>query len=140
LGTVTFDKVYTADQGGPEASAALAAQRINEVMLDKWRSVRIKMAAEVRARAEAQRAAQAAAASQSIPVTVPFGDAGQWNGIRQRVLATPGIIGVDVTTFASNGAVIRLMFDTSAAEVQNAFLASGLKLQQVSGVWVLRHN
>ena len=37
LGTVTFDKIYLAEDGTVESSLALAAQRFHGVMIDKWR-------------------------------------------------------------------------------------------------------
>ena len=45
-----------------------------------------------------------------MPVAVPFSGIHQWNGIRARLLSTPGVIGVDVSTIAENGAVIRLAY------------------------------
>jgi hypothetical protein len=142
LGKVTFDKVYTADEGSIEASAALAAKRFHGVMLDKWRQVRLKMAAEARARAEAERAAQEAAAAQQGPravsIAVPFKSPIQWNTIRGRLMGTPGVVGVDVSTISGNGAIIRLSYVSSLENLQGALAGSGLRLQQVGGKWVLQ--
>src|SRR5437773_1160459 len=85
LGRINFDKIYTADDGTPESAAATAAKRFDEVMLEKWRSVRIKMAADARARAEAEQ--QTRRAATSLPVAVPFSGIYQWNGIRAKLLA-----------------------------------------------------
>src|SRR5262245_5326515 len=68
LGRINFDKTYTAEDGTAEAAAAIAARRFDEVMLEKWRSVKIKMAADARARAEAQQ--QAARPSMSLAIAV----------------------------------------------------------------------
>jgi hypothetical protein len=136
LGRVNFDKIYTAEDGTPEGAAAAAAKRFDEVMLEKWRSVQIKMAAEARARAEAQQ--QANSASSSMAVAVPFAGIHQWNGIRARLLATPGVIGVDVSTIADNGAVIQLAFLDSVQVLQSALSGSGLRLIQSRGTWVLQ--
>jgi hypothetical protein len=136
LGRVNFDKIYTAEDGTPEGAAAAAAKRFDEVMLEKWRSVQIKMAAEARARAEAQQ--QANSASSSMAVAVPFAGIHQWNGIRARLLATPGVIGVDVSTIADNGAVIQLAFLDSVQALQSALSGSGLRLIQSRGTWVLQ--
>jgi Uncharacterized protein conserved in bacteria (DUF2066) len=136
LGRINFDKIYTADDGTPESAAATAAKRFDDVMLEKWRSVRIKMAAEARARAEAEQ--QTRRAATSLPVAVPFSGIHQWNGIRARLLATPGVIGVDVSTIADNGAVIQLAFLDSVQDLQSALSGSGLRLVQSRGTWVLQ--
>ena len=136
LGRINFDKIYTADDGTPESAAATAAKRFDEVMLEKWRSVRIKMAADARARAEAEQ--QTRRAATSLPVAVPFSGIYQWNGIRAKLLATPGVIGVDVSTIADNGAVIQLAFLDSVQDLQSALSGSGLRLVQSRGTWVLQ--
>jgi hypothetical protein len=136
LGRINFDKTYTSEDGGLESAAAVAARRFDEVMLEKWRSVKIKMAAEARARAEAER--QATHSSASLAVAVPFSGIHQWNGIRARLLATPGVIGVDVSTIAQNGAVIRLAFLDSVETLQSALSGSGLRLVRAGGTWVLQ--
>lgn len=136
LGKINFDKVYTAEDGTLETAAAAAARRFDDVMLEKWRSVRLKVAAEARARAEAEQ--QTTRASRSMPVAVPFSGIYQWNGIRARLLATPGVVGVDVSTIAENGAVIQLAFVDSVQDLQQALSGSGLRLVQASGTWVLQ--
>lgn len=136
LGHINFDKTYTAEDGTPEGAAAAAARRFDEVMLEKWRSVKIKMAADARARAEAEQ--QAARPSSSLAVAVPFSGIHQWNGIRARLLQTPGVIGVDVSTIAENGAVIQLAFMDSVETLQSALSGSGLKLVRAGGTWVLQ--
>jgi hypothetical protein len=140
LGKVSFDNVFQATEGGTEASAAEAARKFHGNLLETWRSEKIKMAADARAEADAQRAAQAAAAAQYIPVAVPFKSADEWNAIRQRILSTDGVVGVDVSTFATNGAMVRVMFGTSLAELQNSLMASQLKLEKKRGMWVLQPN
>jgi hypothetical protein len=136
LGRVNFDKTYSAEDGSLESAAAAAARRFDDVMLEKWRSVRIKMAAEARAQAEAEQ--QVARASSSLAVAVPFSGIHQWNGIRARLLATPGVIGVDVSTIAENGAVIQLAFVDSLDTLQSALSGSGLRLVHAGGTWVLQ--
>lgn len=136
LGRINFDKVYTAEDGTLEGAAAAAAKRFDDVMLEKWRSVRIKVAADARARAEAER--QTSRAASSMAVAVPFSGIYQWNGIRARLLATPGVLGVDVSTIAENGAVIQLAFADSVQDLQSALSGSGLRLVQSRGTWVLQ--
>lgn len=136
LGKINFDKTYTAEDGTLEAAAAAAARRFDDVMLEKWRSVRLKVAAEAKARAEAEQ--QETRASRSMPVAVPFSGIYQWNGIRARLIATPGVVGVDVSTIAENGAVIQLAFVDSVQDLQQALSGSGLRLVQAGGTWVLQ--
>jgi hypothetical protein len=136
LGKINFDKVYTAEDGTLETAAAAAARRFDDVMLEKWRSVRLKVAAEAQARAAAEQ--QESRASRSMPVAVPFSGIYQWNGIRARLMATPGVVGVDVSTIAENGAVIQLAFVDSVQDLQQALSGSGLRLVQAGGTWVLQ--
>ena len=136
LGHINFDKIYTSEDGKLETAAATAAQRFDDVMLEKWRSAKIKMAAEAKARAEAEQ--QAARASMSLAVAVPFSGIHQWNGIRARLLSTPGVIGVDVSTIAENGAVIQLAFFDSVETLQSALSGSGFRLVRAGGTWVLQ--
>jgi hypothetical protein len=131
LGKITFDKVYTADDGRVESSAALAAQRFHQVMAEKWKSDKQKAAAAAAAKAQASR-------SGSIPVAVPFTSPSQWNSLRSRILSTPGVIGVDVTSLAADGAVIRLMFVGDVRAMQNSIQATGLALNQIGGTWVIQ--
>jgi hypothetical protein len=105
-------------------------------MLEKWRSVKIRMAAEAHARAEAER--EASRASASLAVAVPFSGIHQWNGIRARLLATPGVVGVNVSTIAQNGAVIQLAFLDSVETLQRALSGGGLRLVRAGGTWVLQ--
>lgn len=134
LGKMNFDKVYTADPATLEASASLAATRFHNVMIEKYKSDQSKIAAAARAAKEQQDAN----ASHSIPVSVPFASPSEWNGIRSRILATPGVIGVDVSTLAGNGAVVRLMYVGDLAEAQTSMESTGLKLSQIGGSWVIQ--
>jgi hypothetical protein len=79
-----------------------------------------------------------AAASASIPVAVPFGGIHQWNSIRARLISTRGVIGVDVSTIAEKGAVIRLAYVDSIQALQNALMDNGMRLVQMRGTWVLQ--
>jgi hypothetical protein len=138
LGKVAFDENYQAEEGGLEASAAMAARSFHNALLDHWRTVKLKLQAQARAEAEAQRAAQAVSAAQALPVAVPFRSADEWNAIRQRLLSVDGVLGVDVSTFARNGAMIRLMFGSSLDDLRNSLYAENLKLDRIRGTWVLQ--
>ncbi|MBL8893933.1 MAG: DUF2066 domain-containing protein [Rhizobiales bacterium] len=138
LGKVAFDENYQAEEGGIEASAVMAARSFHNALLDHWRSVKLKMASQAKAEAEAQRAAQAVASAQALPVAVPFRSADEWNAIRQRLLSVDGVLGVDVSTFARNGAMIKLMFGSSLDDLRNSLYASNLRLDRIRGTWVLQ--
>ncbi len=128
LGKITFDKIYTADPATLEASAALATQRFHAVMIDKYKSDKAK----------AEQVSTEANVSHSIPVTVPFSSPSEWNAIRSRILSSPGIIGVDVSTLAGNGAVIRLMYVGDLQVVQDSMPGTGLQMSQIGGNWVIQ--
>ena len=130
LGKMTFDKIYTAEPATLETSAALAASRFHKVMIDKYKSDQGK--------ALAQASQDQSGVSSSIPVTVPFSGPSEWNGIRSRILSSPGVIGVDVSTFAADGAVIRLMYVGDLPFVQASMQATGLQMSQIGGNWVIQ--
>ena len=134
LGSMKFDKIYTADGATLEASAALAASRIHTVMIDKFKSDQDKLAAQ----AQAQKDQLEANASHSIPVSVPFTSPSEWNGIRARILQTPGVIGVDVSTLAGNGAVVRLMYVGDLEAAIGSMQVTGLQMTQIGGTWVIQ--
>lgn len=134
LGTMKFDKIYTADGATLEASAALAVARIHAVMIDKFKSDKDRLAAQ----AQAAKDQQQANASHSVPVSVPFTSPSEWNGIRSRILATPGVIGVDVSTLAGNGAVVRLMYVGNLEDALSSMQATGLQMSQIGGTWVIQ--
>lgn len=132
LGRITFDKIYTAEDGSIGQSAVLAAQRFHAVMMEKYKENESKAAADVAA------AQNPAASSQSMAVAVPFGSPTEWNGIRSRILSTPNVIGVDVSTLSTDGAVIRLMYTTSLPNLQANMRRTGLSLSQIGQSWVIQ--
>jgi Uncharacterized protein conserved in bacteria (DUF2066) len=127
LGKMTFDKVYTADSGTDNDSAILAAQRFHQVMLDKFKSDQAKIAAKA-----------TSAGPQSVAVTIPFEGPSQWNGLRARILSTPGVVGVDVTSLDVQGASARLVYSGDIESVQASLQATGLGMSQDSGAWVIQ--
>ena len=76
--------------------------------------------------------------SHSIPVAVPFTSPSEWNAIRSRILSSPGIIGVDVSTLGGDGAVIRLMYVGDLQMVQTSMQGTGLQMSQIGGNWVIQ--
>jgi hypothetical protein len=138
LGRVTFDKIYKSEDGAAETSAAMAAQRFHAVMTEKWRATKAKAVAEAKAREAERQEAARNAGLQSMSVAVPFSGTGEWNSIRQRLLSTPGVARVDVSTIAGNGAVIQLGYSTEFQNLQTSLLGAGLQLRQVGGTWVLQ--
>jgi Uncharacterized protein conserved in bacteria (DUF2066) len=128
LGKITFDKVYTADSGTENDSAVLATQRFQQIMVEKFKSDQAKVAA----------AKAASAGPQSIAVAIPFSGPSQWNGLRARILATPGVIAVDVTSLDGQGASARLVYSGAIEDVQSSFQTAGLNLARSGGSWVIQ--
>ena len=124
----TSATIYTADPATLEASAALAASRFHAVMVDKYKSDTSRV----------RQVASEAMASHSIPVAVPFSSPSEWNAIRSRILSSPGIIGVDVSTLGGDGAVIRLMYVGDLQVVQTSMQGTGLQMSQIGGNWVIQ--
>ncbi len=134
LGNIKFDKTFTSDPPTVESSATLAASRFHAVMVDKYRADKQKAVAP----AVDDGSTGGDGESSSIPVAVPFSSPSEWNRIRSRILSTPDIIGVDVSTLAGNGAVIRLMYVGDLTDIQSAVQEMGLKLEKVGGSWVIQ--
>ncbi|MGQ0485037.1 MAG: DUF2066 domain-containing protein [Hyphomicrobiales bacterium] len=130
-GELKFSKTYTSEEGTREASAALAVRRFQALMIENYKQQKTKAAAETAA------ADPGSGPSRSLPVAVPFSSPSQWNGIRSRILATPNVIGVDVSTLDGSGAVIRLMFTESIGALRANMRDTGLDLSQVGGTWMI---
>jgi hypothetical protein len=133
LGKLNFDKVYISDSGSIEDSAALAAERFHSVMVEKFKSGAARVAAkegEEQAKAEKSK-------KKVISISVPFAGPSQWNGLRSRILSTPGVVGLDVASLGVDGAVVSLAYTGSVEEMQSSLQASGLQLGRVAGVWVV---
>ncbi len=124
-GRVTFDKTYVAETAKPEESAALATHRFHAVMIEKYKENEAAVA-------------QNPGAPQSIAVAVPFGSPTEWNGIRSRILSTPNVTGVDVSTLSAEGAVIRLIYTDDLPILQDNMLRTGLALSQIGQRWVIQ--
>jgi hypothetical protein len=133
LGKLNFDKVYTAETGTLQDSAALAVQRFHVVMVEKHKSDQGKIAAQAAAeKADADRNSR-----HGLSVSVPFGGPSEWNGLRSRIMSTPGVVGLDVSSLSGGGAVVNLAYMGSLQDMQNSFQASGLNLSKGSGSWVI---
>lgn len=129
VGKLGFDKAYTADTGGgiPEA-ARVAALRFHEVMLQRWRKMN-----------EERPVTQSMPVS-TLPVAVSFFTNDEWSALRNRILSTPGVSGVDISTIAQGGAIVQLSYVSGFEQLRQALWSSGLLLQNVGGTWVLQTN
>ena len=127
LGKITIDKIYTADTHVLADSAGLAAQRFQTLITDKFKSDQAKVAA-----------AKVAAGPQSLAVVVPFGGPSEWNGLRSRILSTPGIVGLDVTSLDVGGASAKLMFNGNVEDLGPSFQAANLRLERAGAGWTIR--
>ena len=127
LGKVNIDKVYTSDSKQLPDSATIAAQRFQQLITDKFRSDQAKVAA----------ARVVAAGPQQVAVSVPFAGPSEWNGLRARILSTPGVVGLDVTSLDGGGAAAKLAYNGALDELNNSFRAAGLKLQRGGAGWIV---
>ncbi len=125
LGKITFDKTYRDDTGDLLASSELATKRFHQVMVEKFRSDASKIAA-----GDVQR--------ETLSVAVPFSGPSDWNRVRSQILSTPGVVGLDVSSLAGDGAVVRLTISGDVYTVQDSFRASGLQLFQAGDSWVIQ--
>jgi hypothetical protein len=133
LGKLSFDKIYDGESGSVTASTALAAQRFHSVMLEKFKSGQSKVAAQA---AEHKRVVDANA-QKTISVRVPFSGPSEWNGLRSRILSTPGVTGLDVSSLGADGAVVALTFVGTTNDMGSSLQASGLNLSREGGGWLI---
>jgi Uncharacterized protein conserved in bacteria (DUF2066) len=127
LGKLTFDKTYDGETGRVEESAGLAAQRFHAVMLEKFKSGQARVVERKRPVEGADR--------QTINVRIPFAGPSDWNGLRSRILSTPGVTGLDVNSLGADGAVVALTFVGTPDDMGRSMQASGLNLQRADGGW-----
>lgn len=130
LGKVTINKVYGPGEGSTGAVEADAVQAFQKVLYKAYQQQAAKAAEE--------QAARAANTSQSLAVTVPFNSPREWNAIRSRVLNTPKVSTVDLTTLNVDGALIRLVFTGTLEELQGNMQRVGLNLVQGPGGWIIQ--
>ena len=83
-------------------------------------------------------AARSANTAQSLDVTVPFTSPREWNAIRSRILSTPNVRGVDLSSLGADGAVIRIEFTNTVEELQVNMQAAGLNLAASGSVWIIQ--
>ncbi|MDE2384770.1 MAG: DUF2066 domain-containing protein [Alphaproteobacteria bacterium] len=124
LGKITIDKVYTADTHTLADSTVAAAQRFQQLITDKFRSDQAKAAGKA-----------ANAGPQALAISIPFAGPSEWNGLRSRILATPGVVGLDVTSLDAGGAAAKLLYIGSTDDLGNSLQASGLKLAHAGAAW-----
>ncbi len=133
LGKLSFDKVYDGETGRIEESLALAASRFHVVMVEKYKSGAGKSAG---ATAE-QKQQSVANARKSLSARVPFSGPSQWNGLRSRILSTPGVTGLDVSSLGGDGAIVTLSYVGSPDDMQASMQAGGLNLAREGGGWLI---
>jgi len=129
VGRIAFDKVYSVQEGGLDAAARQAVERFHSVMIQKWKK---KIAAERAAKA------RAAATATRLPVIVPFRSLREWQSLRARLVTTPGVDNVDVSTLSGNGAEIILTSRLPLDALRTALRQSRFQLMRSGPRWVLR--
>ncbi len=125
IGKVKIEKTYVSEDGSVEGASIVAAKRFQELMTAKFNSDDAKFAGN-------------RPASNYVEVAVPFTSPSQWNGIRSRILSTPGVSGVDVTSLAADGAVIKLQYTGEIYGLTDAFQSSGLQFTQSGDSWSIQ--
>ena len=131
LGKVTFNKIFKAEDGLAESAAPNAVAKFQEMLQETYKTREAKIAA-------AELSARNANRKQAMAVAVPFSSPREWNAIRSRILTTPNVLGVDLSTLSVEGAVIKLSFSRSLEDLQGNLQRTGLKLSQYGSTWVIQ--
>ncbi len=130
LGKVTVNKVYMPEEGSLATLEDSAVAAFQAMLVKSYKEVAAKLAAE--------EAARSANTRQSIAVAVPFTSPREWNAIRSRILTTPNVVGVDLSSLNADGAVIRLVFTRTVEELQGNMQAAGLNLANTGSAWIIQ--
>lgn len=127
VGKMEFDKAYVAENGGGVAEAArIAALRFHQVMLLRWK--------KKNETGPVTRSLPVA----TLPIAVAFYSTEEWSALRARILSTPGVSGVDISTISQGGAIVQLSYVTGFEQLRQSLWSAGLALQNVGGTWVLQ--
>jgi hypothetical protein len=132
LGRVNINKVYSpepADDGTTPPVEATAVAAFQKVLFKAYQAQAAKIAEEKAARDNTP---------QSLTVTVPFNSPREWNAIRSRILNTPNVSAVDLSSLDFSGATIRLVYTRGLEELQGNLQRVGLSLTQGGGGWVIQ--
>lgn len=127
VGRIGFDKTYEAEDLA--SAAALAANRFQLVMQEKWKGENL---------VTANTTATAVAPSNNITMAVPYTSAAEWSVLRSRIQTTRGVGRIDINSLSGRGAVVSIAFGGTLNELRSAFYQSGFDLSVVGGTWVLR--
>jgi hypothetical protein len=126
FGNVKYNKVFTSEDGTFENAAKTGVETFNNLLIKAY------------SKYQAQTAADSSSTRQSLDVAVPFSSPSEWNRIRSRILATPNVHAVDVSSLSFEGAVIRLVYSRSLELLQENMLRTGLNLGQYGQTWVIQ--
>jgi hypothetical protein len=126
LGKVTVNKIYKPEDGSTTPVETAAVTAFQDMLFKTYKDVAEKMAE------------RSANTTQSLAVTVPFTSPREWNAIRSRILATPNVTGVDLSSLNADGAVIRLVFTRTVEELQTNMQAAGLNLASTGSAWIIQ--
>lgn len=130
LGDVKVNKVYQPQEGSAVGAEPVATAAFQKMLVKTYQDATAKVAAA--------EAAKNANRIQSLAVSVPFASPREWNAIRSRILSTPNVNGVDLSSLSAAGAVIQLVFTHTIEELQNNMRAAGLTLSQSGSSWVIQ--
>ena len=134
LGKVTFNKIFKAEDGQAATAAPAAVLAFQSLMEKAYKERQNQIAAAKAAEEEARNANR----PQSLAVAVPFSSPREWNAIRSRILSTPNVTGVDLSSLSADGAVIRLNFTRGLTALRDNMQRVGLNLAQFGSTWVIQ--
>lgn len=132
LGHVNINKIYIpepAEDGSLLPAETAAAQAFQKVLFKAYQAEATRIAEEKAARDNTP---------QALAVTVPFNSPREWNAIRSRILNTPNVSAVDLSSLDFDGANIRLVYTRSLEDLQGNLQRVGLSLTQGGTGWVIR--
>lgn len=142
-GVFNVKRSYRLFDGDVDYAMELAAVVSLGIVEGRWKSIKVRGesgADEVAAAAGAGYGAApgGGAGGESVHIEAEFSSLGEWNAMRERLEATPGVGNVEIAAVSARGADLALSFPGGGPSLASALAARGMSLRDLGGAWLLR--
>lgn len=141
-GVFNLKRSYRLFDGDVAYAMELAAVVSLGIVEGRWKSLKSRggySAAEVAAAVNGPGTGVAGGGGgESVHIEAEFSSLGEWNSIRERLEATPGVANVEIAAVSARGADLAVSFPGGGGMLASALSARGLSLRDLGGAWLLR--
>lgn len=124
-------RLFDGDVGYAMEMAAIVSHGIIE---GRWKALRTRGVGG----AEELAGEVPAGVAESVHIEAEFSSLGEWNALRERLEATPGVANVEIAAVSARGADLAVSYPGGGAVLANALAARGMSLRDLGGAWLLR--